>query len=77
MCRFGVDQRAKLQAKATPLPHVLYMTATPIPRTLAIVAHGDMTFSAIDEMPPGRRKVETVVIQDKPAELKQVKGNSL
>ena len=42
LCRFGVEQRGRLLAKATPAPHVLHMTATPIPRTLALIDHGDM-----------------------------------
>ncbi|DBB02038.1 TPA: hypothetical protein ACH3X1_000615 [Trebouxia sp. C0004] len=65
--RFGVNQRAKLQNKNTPLPHVLSMTATPIPRTLALTAHGDMALSAIDELPPGRHPVLTYAQQDTPA----------
>lgn len=56
-----MEQRAKLQAKNHPSPHVLAMTATPIPRTLSMVAHGDMAISAIDELPPGRTPVETKV----------------
>ena len=75
--RFGVEQRAKLQAKATPLPHVLAMTATPIPRTLALVAHGDMALCAIDEMPPGRLPVDTTVLQDTPDELDQVNPTTI
>ena len=69
-----MEQRAKLQSKASPLPHVLAMTATPIPRTLALVTQGDMAFCAIDEMPPGRREVATTVIQDRPADIDQVGG---
>jgi ATP-dependent DNA helicase RecG len=58
--RFGVAQRAKLWQKATVPPHILVMTATPIPRTLAMTAYGDLDYSVIDEMPPGRQPVTTV-----------------
>ena len=58
--RFGVAQRAKLREKALVPPHVLVMTATPIPRTLAMTAYGDLDYSVIDEMPPGRQPVTTV-----------------
>lgn len=58
--RFGVAQRAKLWAKADTPPHVLVMTATPIPRTLAMTAYGDLDYSVLDELPPGRLPVTTV-----------------
>jgi ATP-dependent DNA helicase RecG len=58
--RFGVAQRAQLQKKGIQPPHVLVMTATPIPRTLAMTAYGDLDYSVIDEMPPGRQPIKTV-----------------
>ncbi len=58
--RFGVAQRAKLWEKADVSPHVLVMTATPIPRTLAMTAYGDLDYSVMDELPPGRLPVTTV-----------------
>jgi ATP-dependent DNA helicase RecG len=58
--RFGVAQRARLWAKAEIHPHVLVMTATPIPRTLAMTAYGDLDYSVMDELPPGRIPVATV-----------------
>lgn len=58
--RFGVAQRARLWQKAEVAPHVLVMTATPIPRTLAMTAYGDLDYSVIDELPPGRQPVTTV-----------------
>lgn len=58
--RFGVAQRAKLWKKAITPPHVLVMTATPIPRTLAMTAYGDLDYSVMDELPPGRQPITTV-----------------
>ncbi|MCA6497529.1 MAG: ATP-dependent DNA helicase RecG, partial [Chitinophagaceae bacterium] len=58
--RFGVEQRARLWEKADIPPHVLVMTATPIPRTLAMTAFGDLDYSVMDELPPGRQPILTV-----------------
>lgn len=62
--RFGVHQRARLQQKGDN-PHVLTMTATPIPRTLALTLHGDLDVSQIDELPPGRKPIKTSVVSSR------------
>ena len=62
--RFGVAQRMLLQAKAERPPHLLVMTATPIPRTLTLAQYGEMDVSQLDEMPPGREPIETRVISE-------------
>ena len=59
--RFGVDQRAALSAKGEN-PHLLVMSATPIPRTLALIIYGDLDVSVIDELPPGRQKIDTFAV---------------
>jgi len=63
--RFGINQRAELVKKDGPLPHLLSMTATPIPRTLALTAYGDLDLSILDERPAGRQSAETRLIDEK------------
>lgn len=58
--KFGVEQRARLWRKGNPLPHNMVMTATPIPRTLAMTLYGDIDVSVIDELPPGRQPIKTI-----------------
>lgn len=70
--RFGVAQRAALASKGAHTPHVLVMSATPIPRTLALIIYGDLDVSVIDQLPPGRTPIETYVVhEDKRARMYQ------
>ncbi|MBQ7010274.1 MAG: DEAD/DEAH box helicase, partial [Clostridia bacterium] len=62
--RFGVSQRAALSDRGEETPHVLVMSATPIPRTLSLALYGDLDVSRIDEMPPGRQKVDTFAVNE-------------
>jgi ATP-dependent DNA helicase RecG len=76
--RFGVAQRMMLASKAERPPHLLVMTATPIPRTLTLTHYGEMDVSRLDEMPPGRRPVETRVIsEDRLSEVIEALGRHL
>jgi hypothetical protein len=70
--RFGVRQREQLARNVGHPVHTLLMTATPIPRTLALVMYGSLVLSSINEMPPGRRPIETRVVLDDAAGREQV-----
>ena len=70
--RFGVKQREKLSRGSSLSPHMLLMTATPIPRTMALVQYGAMRQSRITDMPPGRQPIGTRVVQDTEEARKQV-----
>ena len=63
--RFGVKQRTALERKGKIAPHVLVMSATPIPRTMALVLYGDLDISVVDELPPGRKEIQTRVVPEK------------
>lgn len=70
--RFGVAQRAALLKDVVPVPHVLSLGATPIPRTLQMTQTGDLSFYAIEEMPPGRQAVKTRLIPNSEANITEV-----
>lgn len=72
--RFGVKQRERLARAAGQQPHTLLMTATPIPRTLALVQYGSMDHSCITELPPGRTPITTHVVQGTEDARQQVGG---
>ncbi|MBQ2114265.1 MAG: DEAD/DEAH box helicase, partial [Selenomonadales bacterium] len=63
--RFGVRQRTALERKGFIAPHVLVMSATPIPRTMALVLYGDLDISIVDELPPGRKEIQTRIVSEK------------
>ena len=76
--RFGVAQRSKMWGKDPIAPHVLVMTATPIPRTLAMTVYGDLDVSVIDELPPGRKPIETLLrYDDNRMEVNRLLGHEL
>ncbi|MDE5745936.1 MAG: ATP-dependent DNA helicase RecG [Paramuribaculum sp.] len=76
--RFGVAQRARLWKKNSVAPHILVMTATPIPRTLAMTVYGDLDVSVIDELPPGRKPIQTLLrYEDRRMEVYRAIGKQL
>ena len=70
--RFGVAQRAALLQDVSPVPHVLSLGATPIPRTLQMMQTGDLSFYVIDEMPPGRQAVHTEAVLNTESDIAEV-----
>jgi len=64
--RFGTNQRKALTKKGAPMPHLLSMTATPIPRTLSLTIYGDLDLTLLDEMPKGRKQVTTKIVGSQP-----------